>query len=205
MFDDKTILITGGTGSLGHALTKRLLEEKCPPKKIIIFSRDEAKQHAMRLHFQNLSIATDEVIYSNFLKTVVFIIGDIRDQHSIEESIRGVDIIIHAAALKQVPTAEYFPFEAIKTNTISANNIISAIIESGEPVETVLGASTDKACHPVSAYGMTKSMMERLFISANIRCNDTRFILTRYGMLWELLDLCYHYSGIRLKIKSRLP
>lgn len=181
-FGDATILITGGTGSLGQALTERLLKEPELPEKIVIFSRDEAKQHAMRLKFQNLSVATDEVIYNNFKERVQFIIGDIRDFRAVRQAIRGIDIVFHAAAIKQVPTAEYFPDEAFKTNVIGAENLVSAIAESEYDVpEMVIGVSTDKACHPSCAYGMTKALMERIFISANIRCDDTAFIMTRYG------------------------
>jgi FlaA1/EpsC-like NDP-sugar epimerase len=181
MFEDKTILITGGTGSLGNAITERLMREKNPPKKIIIFSRDEAKQYAMRLRFQNLLISTTDITYSDFERKVNFIIGDIRDYHSVRQAIRGVDIIFHAAAIKQVPTGEYFPYETVKTNVTGAENIVSAIVESNSDVECVVGVSTDKACHPTCAYGMTKSLMERILISANIRYPSTRFILTRYG------------------------
>jgi UDP-glucose 4-epimerase len=151
------------------------------PEKIIIFSRDEAKQHAMRLRFQNLTVATDETIYNNFRERVQFIIGDIRDFHSIRQAIKDIDIIFHTAAIKQVPTAEYFPQETIKTNVLGAENLVSAIIESDEPIECVVGISTDKACHPSTAYGMTKAMMERIFIAANLRCDHTSFVLTRYG------------------------
>lgn len=181
MFSDKYVLITGGTGSLGNALTERLLKERNPPEHIVIFSRDEAKQHAMRLHFQNISAATDDIIYSDFKERVKFIIGDIRDLHSVKQAVKNVDVIFHAAAIKQVPTAEYFPHEAFKTNVIGAENIVSAVVEGDEPVECVVGISTDKACYPTNAYGMTKALMERILISANLRCDTTRFILTRYG------------------------
>lgn len=181
MFSDKHILITGGVGSLGNALTERLLKEENLPSCIEIFSRDEAKQHAMRLRFQNLIAATDDIIYSDFKDRVKFTIGDIRDVSSVKQAIKKVDIIFHAAAIKQVPTAEYFPHEAFKTNVIGAENIVSAIIEGGENVECVIGISTDKACYPINAYGMTKALMERIFIAANLRCETTRFVLTRYG------------------------
>lgn len=180
MFCGKTILITGGTGSLGHVLTKRLLNEKYPPK-IIIFSRDEAKQHAMRLYFQNLNIGTEETTYSNFLQNVQFIMGDLRDFHTVLHAIRGVDIIFHAAAVKQVPAAEYFPMEAIRTNILGTGNLINAIIESGEDVESVIATSSDKACYPINAYGMTKAIMEKMMIAANLKTDRTRFVLTRYG------------------------
>lgn len=181
MFEDKKVMITGGTGSLGNVLTERLLKEENPPNKIIIFSRDEAKQHAMRLKFMHKEVATEEVTYSNFKQRVQFIMGDIRDYHSIRQAIRGVDIIFHAAAVKQVPTAEYFPVQAIKTNILGSENLINAIIESNEPVSAVIGASSDKACYPINAYGMTKALMERLFIAANLKIKHTRFLLTRYG------------------------
>jgi len=181
MFDDKHILITGGTGSLGNALTERLLKETNPPETIEIFSRGEAKQHAMRLRFRNLCDATDDIIYSDFKERVNFTIGDIRDLSSVKQAIKDVDVIFHAAAIKQVPTAEYFPQEAFKTNVIGAENIVSAIIENDECVECVVGISTDKACYPINAYGMTKALMERVLISGNIRYDHTRFVLTRYG------------------------
>jgi FlaA1/EpsC-like NDP-sugar epimerase len=181
MFKDKTVLITGGTGSLGRAILSRMISMKNPPKKIIIFSRDEYKQHQLRLLYESQTCATDEVIYNNFNRRVVFQIGDIRDYHSVSQVLKGVDIVFHAAAMKQVPVAEYSPYEVIKTNIIGAENIIAAIQENNLPIESVIGISTDKACMPISAYGMTKAIMERVFIAANIRVPDTRFVLCRYG------------------------
>jgi UDP-glucose 4-epimerase len=181
MFSDKHILITGGTGSLGNALAERLLQEKNPPECIEIFSRDEAKQHAMRLRFQNLVAATDDIIYSDFKERVKFTIGDIRDLSSVKQAVKDTDIIFHTAAMKQVPTAEYFPHEAFRTNVVGAENIVSSIIEGDECVECVVGISTDKACYPINAYGTTKALMERIFIAANMRCDTTRFVLARYG------------------------
>jgi UDP-glucose 4-epimerase len=182
ILDNKTILITGGTGSLGKVLTKRLLSGKeGTPKKIIILSRDEAKQHYMRLEYENKHAATEEVIYNNFKRLLEFRIGDVRDYHTICSALTNTDIVINAAALKQVPSCEYFPFEAVRTNINGPENIIRAIRENQYPVKTVLGVSTDKACKPVCVMGMTKALQERIFISGNISVPNTRFICVRYG------------------------
>ena len=182
MLTDKTILITGGTGSLGKVLTRRLLSgEMGTPKKIIIFSRDETKQHEMRVDYQNLRSPTEEIIYNNFKQLLEFRIGDIRNYWSISAVLKQVDIVFNAAALKQVPSCEYFPFEAVQTNVVGPENIIRAIRENNLPVETVVGISTDKACKPVNVMGMTKALQERIFIRANIDCPKTRFICVRYG------------------------
>ncbi len=179
---DKTILITGGTGSLGKTLVRRLLTNEIGrPRKIIVFSRDEAKQHHMRLAYQNRTVATDEVIYHNFEELVEFRIGDVRDVHSVASAVKDADIVFNAAALKQVPSCEYFPFEAVQTNVAGPENIVRAIREHRLPVETVVGVSTDKACKPVNVMGMTKALQERVFLSANLSCRDTRFICVRYG------------------------
>lgn len=178
----KIILIAGGTGSLGKTLTRRILtNELGKPKKVIIFSRDEAKQHEMRLAYKNRRIATDEIIYHNFEELVEFRIGDVRDYHSIASAAKDADIIFNAAALKQVPTCEYFPYEAAQTNITGPENIVRAIRENKLPVETVIGISTDKACKPVNVMGMTKAIQERIFITANLSCLNTRFICVRYG------------------------
>lgn len=180
-FKNKTILITGGTGSLGTTLLARLLQEKIPPEKIIIFSRDELKQHNMRLQYLSQSAAsTDEIIYNNFKNIVTFKIGDIRDYRSVIQSLKDVDIVFNTAAIKQVPVAEYNPIEAIKTNMLGVQNIINAIAEYKLPVETFIGISSDKACKPINAYGMTKAIMERMVIAANVE-SDTRYVLCRYG------------------------
>lgn len=179
---DKRILITGGTGSLGKVLTKRILTgEIGKPEKIIIFSRDEAKQHDMRLEYKNKTVATDEIIYHNFEELVEFRIGDVRDYHSIASVVKDADIIFNTAALKQVPSCEYFPYEAVQTNITGPENIVRVIRESKLPVETVVGISTDKACKPVNVMGMTKAIQERVFINANLSCAQTRFICVRYG------------------------
>lgn len=182
IFSKKTILITGGTGSLGKVLTRRILsEEEGKPKKIIIFSRDEAKQHYMRVEYETKKNPTDEVIYNNFKRILEFRIGDVRDLQSVTSAIDGVNIIINAAALKQVPSCEYFPWEAVRTNVQGAENIVRAIKNSHHEIETVVGISTDKACKPVNVMGMTKAVQERVFISANVTIPKTRFILVRYG------------------------
>ncbi len=182
MLTGKIVVVTGGTGSLGKVLVKRLLSgEFGAPEKIVVFSRDEAKQHEMRLSFQRRKTATDEIIYHNFEQLLSFQIGDVRDYHRLSAALRNADFIFNAAALKQVPTCEYFPFEAVQTNIAGAENIINVIRDFQLPVETVVGVSTDKACKPVNVMGMTKAIQERLFIRANLDCPETRFICVRYG------------------------
>jgi FlaA1/EpsC-like NDP-sugar epimerase len=180
--DGKRVLITGGTGSLGQVLVRRLLSgELGQPRKIMVFSRDEAKQHEMRMRYKHRRAATDEVIYRNFEELLEFRIGDVRDFHSIAPALHDADVVFNAAALKQVPTCEYFPFQAVMTNIGGPENIVRAIQEHHLPVETVVGVSTDKACKPVNVMGMTKAIQERVFIQANMRCLGTRFICVRYG------------------------
>lgn len=182
LFEGKTVVITGGTGSVGKVLTRRLLSGRHgTPRKIIIFSRDEAKQYNMRLAYQHKRNVTDEVIYHNFDQLVEFRIGDIRDDRSVASALIGADIVVNAAALKQVPSCEYFPFEAVQTNIIGAENIVRAIRENNLNVETVVGVSTDKACKPINVMGMTKALQERIFTSANLTTPGTRFICVRYG------------------------
>jgi FlaA1/EpsC-like NDP-sugar epimerase len=178
----KRVLITGGTGSLGKTLVKRLLTgEMGVPSKIIVFSRDEAKQFFMRLEFQKRRAATDDLVYRDWEQVLDFRIGDIRDFGSVASVLRSADVVINAAAMKQVPTCEYFPYEAVRTNINGAENIVRAIQEHTLLVETVVGVSTDKACKPVNAMGMTKAIQERIFIQANMRCPGTRFVCVRYG------------------------
>jgi len=182
MLTDKRIVVTGGTGSLGKVLVRRLLScELGKPKRITVFSRDEAKQHAMRLTYQSRRTATDEVIYRNFEQLLQFQIGDVREYHSVSAVLSNADVVFNAAALKQVPSCEYFPFEAVKTNIVGPANIAQAIREGKLPVETVVGISTDKACKPVNVMGMTKAIQERVFIQANMDCPNTKFICVRYG------------------------
>ncbi len=181
-FQDKTILVTGGTGSMGKTFVKRVLSgELGIPRKLIVMSRDEGKQHQMRVSYLHAGNSTDEIIYRNFLNTLEFRIGDVRDYSDVCLALRGVDIVVNAAALKQVPTCEYFPAQAVMTNCMGAYNIVRAIQEHDYPVHTVIGISTDKACKPVNAMGMTKAIQERIFISANVLNPKTRFLCVRYG------------------------
>ena len=182
ILQDKRVLITGGTGSLGHVLVQRILAgELGEPRQIVIFSRDEAKQHQMRLDFLRRTAATDEVIYHNSQRLLSFQIGDVRDFHSLSAALARADVVFNAAALKQVPTCEYFPYEAVQTNVTGPENLVRAIREHRLPIETVIGISTDKACKPVNVMGMTKALQERILIHANLDCPDTRFVCVRYG------------------------
>lgn len=165
LFDGKIVLITGGTGSLGTALTEKLL--KTDVDTIRIFSRDEWKQVQMKSRF------TD--------KRLRFFIGDVRDKERVSRALEGVNIVIHAAALKHVPIAEYNPFEAVKTNVQGTQNLIDACLENN--VQTALAVGTDKAVSPLNTYGATKLLMERLFVSANYYKGNhkIKFICVRYG------------------------
>ena len=182
LFEGKRILVTGGTGSLGQVLTRRLMTgADGVPESVTVFSRDEAKQHYMRLDFMHRSIATDEVIFENCRQRLKFVIGDVRDYASVVRAAKGADIVFGAAALKQVPSCEYYPWEACRTNIEGAVNLVRAISECNLPIETVVGISTDKACKPVNVMGMTKAIQERVYIDGNIHCPQTRFICARYG------------------------
>jgi FlaA1/EpsC-like NDP-sugar epimerase len=178
----KRILVTGGTGSLGQTLVRRLLTgEMGAPEKITVFSRDEAKQHYMRLAFQHRGAATDDVIYQNSQQLLNFRIGDVRDYSSFLTAVRDADVVFNAAALKQVPTCEYYPFEAVLTNVIGPQNLVRAIRENDTPVELVVGISTDKACKPINVMGMTKALQERVLLEANMGTPRTKFLCVRYG------------------------
>ncbi|MBA3632975.1 MAG: polysaccharide biosynthesis protein [Acidobacteria bacterium] len=180
--EGKRILVTGGTGSLGQTLVNRLLTgEIGKPARITVFSRDEAKQHYMRLEFMHKRTATDDVIYQDSQDILNFRIGDVRDYSALLGAMREADVVFHAAALKQVPSCEYFPFEAILTNIVGAQNVTRAIRENNLPVEKVVGISTDKACKPINVMGMTKALQERVLIEANRDCPDTSFVCVRYG------------------------
>jgi len=170
MFKNKTILITGGTGSFGKAFLKYLLINHKDIKKIIIFSRDELKQFELSTQFS-------EKKYPN----IRYFLGDIRDKDRLDRAMEGVDYVIHAAALKQVPAAEYNPFEVIKTNVIGAQNIIEACLNTN--VKKVIALSTDKACAPINLYGATKLCSDKLFISANniVGKRKLSFSVVRYG------------------------
>ena len=181
--EGKRVLVTGGTGSLGNVLIRRLLSGSAgTPAQIIVFSRDEAKQHYMRLDFERLAAAsTEEVVFNNFRRLLTFRVGDVRDFNSIAMAMDGVDVVFNAAALKQVPTCEYFPYEAVNTNITGAENIVRAIRVFKLKTETVIGVSTDKAAKPVNVMGMTKAIQERIFTSGNLYCPSTRFVCVRYG------------------------
>jgi FlaA1/EpsC-like NDP-sugar epimerase len=178
----KRILVTGGTGSLGKVLVRRLLGGQVGrPAKVIVLSRDEAKQHEMRLEYQQRRVGTDEVIFHNFSQLLEFRIGDVRSYSDVFSAMAGADIVVNAAALKQVPTCEYFPEQAVLTNCLGATNIVRAIGEGRLPVEVVVGVSTDKACKPVNVMGMSKAVAERIFTAANVLNDRTRFVCVRYG------------------------
>ncbi len=182
LLDGKRILITGGTGSLGRKLVHRLLGGSLgTPQSITVFSRDEAKQHYMRVEYHKRQALTDDIIYQNSRDLLRFVIGDMRDYWSVLQAVRGADIIVHGAALKQVPSCEYFPDQAVATNVLGAENLARAVRESGSRIDTVIGVSTDKACKPINVMGMTKALMERMLIEANIRGGGTRFACVRYG------------------------
>jgi UDP-N-acetylglucosamine 4,6-dehydratase len=169
MFTDKTILITGGTGSFGQKCTKKLLGTY-KPKKVIIFSRDEYKQFEMSKKFPIKQYPC-----------IRYFLGDVRDKERLYRALSGVDYILHAAALKQIPATEYNPFEAIKTNILGASNIINAAIDQG--VKKVIALSTDKAANPVNLYGATKLCSDKLFIAGNayVGRDQTTFSVVRYG------------------------
>jgi UDP-glucose 4-epimerase len=176
------VVVTGGTGSLGQVIVRRLLSgELGTPEKVVVFSRDEAKQHYMRLSYLHRNEATDEIIYRNSKERLSFRIGDMRNFDSVLQAVRDADVVIHAAALKQVPTCEYFPSQAVLTNIVGVENLVRAIREHARGVRTVAGVSTDKACKPINVMGMTKALMERLLVEANLECPDTRFVCVRYG------------------------
>ena len=180
--EGKRILVTGGTGSLGKKIVERLLtRELGRPSRVIVFSRDEAKQHYMRLSYQSRSNATDDVIYRDSQELLSFRIGDVRDYDALSKAVRECDAVFHAAALKQVPTCEYFPTEAVKTNILGAANLARAVQEAPKKPEVVVGISTNKACKPINVMGMTKALQERILIEANIHVEGTRFACVRYG------------------------
>ena len=167
LFENKTLLITGGTGSFGHAVVERFL--KTDVKEIRVFSRDEKKQDDMRHQFQDLSLA----------EKIRFYIGDVRDLQSVKNAMYGVDYVFHAAALKQVPSCEFFPMEAVKTNVLGTENVLTAAVEAG--VQGVVCLSTDKAAYPVNAMGMSKAMMEKVVVAKSRTTKTTKMCCTRYG------------------------
>lgn len=191
LFKDKTLLITGGTGSFGNAVLNRFL--KTDIGEIRVFSRDEKKQDDMRHEFQaKMPEAADKI---------KFFIGDVRELASVKNAMHGVDYIFHAAALKQVPSCEFFPLEAVKTNVIGTDNVLTAAIDEG--VETVICLSTDKAAYPVNAMGITKALEERVAVAKSRTTDKTKICCTRYGNV-----MCSRGSVIPLwidQIKSGQP
>jgi len=169
MLDDKNILITGGTGSFGRKFTEIVLK-KYKPRRLIIFSRDELKQFEMA-----------QVFSKEKYNCIRYFIGDVRDKERLHRAFQGIDYIIHAAALKQVPAAEYNPFEAVKTNILGAQNVIDVAID--HKIKRVVALSTDKAANPVNLYGATKLCSDKLFVAGNsyVGRNQTRFSVVRYG------------------------
>jgi UDP-N-acetylglucosamine 4,6-dehydratase len=166
MLDNKSILITGGTGSFGHKFISAVLAQY-KPSRVVVFSRDELKQYEMQQRFD--------------APCMRYFLGDVRDAERLRQAMRGIDYVVHAAALKQVPAAEYNPTECIRTNVTGAENVINAAIENG--VERVIALSTDKAASPINLYGATKLLSDKLFVAANnlVGKHRTRFAVVRYG------------------------
>lgn len=187
MFKDKTLLITGGTGSFGNAVLNRFLDTDIG--EIRIFSRDEKKQDDMRHEYQSK--------YPRQFEKIKFYIGDVRDLQSVKNAMHGVDYIFHAAALKQVPSCEFFPIEAVKTNVLGTNNVLTAAIEEG--VKNVVCLSTDKAAYPVNAMGTSKAMMEKVVVAKarTVSPDKTKISCTRYGNV-----MCSRGSVIPLWIEQ---
>jgi UDP-N-acetylglucosamine 4,6-dehydratase/5-epimerase len=171
MLNGKSLLITGGTGSFGHRFSATLLK-RYNLKRLVILSRDELKQYDMEMKFNNIQNYSTDALR--------FFIGDVRDQSRLEEAMRGIDVVIHAAALKQVPAAEYNPMECIKTNIYGAENVIKAALLNN--VEHVIALSTDKAANPINLYGATKLASDKLFVAANnMSGGRSKFSVVRYG------------------------
>ena len=193
MFDNKTILVTGGTGSFGNTFVPMTLK-KYNPKKLIVLSRDEMKQWEMA------KLYADD-------PRVRFFIGDVKDRDRMYRALDGVDYVVHAAATKIVPTAEYNPFECVKTNINGAMNIIDACIDKG--VKGVVALSTDKASSPINLYGATKLASDKLFIAGNHYAGgkDTRFSVVRYGNVMGSRGSCLLYTSPspRDRTRSRMP
>ncbi|BCB03447.1 SDR family NAD(P)-dependent oxidoreductase [Bacillus sp. KH172YL63] len=187
MFTNKTILVTGGTGSWGNELVSQLLEKD--PKEIRIFSRNETSQVLMKQKFENHPKLT-------------FVIGDVRDKEAVSEASQKVDYIFHLAALKHVPVCEFQPLEALKTNVLGTQNIIDAAIENN--VEKVINISTDKAANPSNFYGFTKAMGEKLIINANVLTDKTKFVCVRGGNVLGTNGSVIHVFKHGIKTKSKI-
>ncbi len=169
IFEGKTLMITGGTGSFGNAVLRRFLETDI--KQIRIFSRDELKQDEMRHYYESN--------YPDYCEKMRYYLGNVKDIDSVRNAMHGVDYIFHAAALKQVPSCEFFPIEAVKTNVIGTENVLTAAIEEG--VKSVICLSTDKAAYPVNAMGTSKAMMEKVIVAKSRTTKTTKICCTRYG------------------------
>lgn len=184
-FENKVLLITGGTGSFGHAVLKRFVSSDI--REIRVFSRDEKKQDDMRHEYQQK--------YPHVADKVKYYIGDVRSIESVRMAMQGVDFVFHAAALKQVPSCEFFPMEAVRTNVIGTDNVLTAAIEAG--VECVICLSTDKAAYPINAMGITKAIEEKVAVAKSRNSSKTRICCTRYGNV-----LCSRGSVIPLWIEQ---
>ena len=184
-FENKVLLITGGTGSFGHAVLKRFVSSDI--REIRVFSRDEKKQDDMRHEYQQK--------YPHVADKVKYYIGDVRSIESVRMAMQGVDFVFHAAALKQVPSCEFFPMEAVRTNVIGTDNVLTAAIEAG--VECVICLSTDKAAYPINAMGITKAIAEKVAVAKSRNSSKTRICCTRYGNV-----LCSRGSVIPLWIEQ---
>ena len=163
MFEDKVLLITGGTGSFGQAVLRRFLNSEIKERRI--FSRDELKQDDMRRRYRN--------------EKIKFYIGDVRDRNSLTDAMRNVDYVFHAAALKQVPSCEFYPMQAVNTNIVGTENVLNSAIDAG--VKNVIALSTDKAVYPINAMGISKALMERIAVAKSRNLSRTTIVCTRYG------------------------
>jgi len=181
-FDGLKVLITGGTGSLGKAVVERIMTGRMGrPSKIMVFSRDEFKQHEMRVHWRQARDTIEDLRDISIEDVLEFHIGDVRLYDTLLPVLRKADVVINAAALKQVPQCEYFPYEAVRTNIKGPYNIIRGIREHNLKIQKVVTISTDKACKPVNVMGMTKALQERLVLAGNTDDCNTEFMAVRYG------------------------
>ena len=193
IFDDKSVLVTGGTGTFGKAFIKRMLE-RCAPSRLIVFSRDELKQYEMQNQLQYKS------------DCLRFFIGDVRERDRLTMAMQNVDYVVHAAALKHVPIAEYNPFECVKTNINGAENVVHAAIDAG--VSRVIALSTDKAVNPINLYGATKLASDKIFVAANNLTGkkNTRFSIVRYGnVLGSRGSVIPHFASLVRSGAKKLP
>jgi len=191
VLNNKNILITGGTGSFGHQMIKELMPYK--PRVIRIFSRDEDKQHSMKMEFENESIS----------KKMEFVIGDVREYDRLYAVTKDIDIIFHAAALKQVPAVESHPYEAVKTNIFGAYNVVKSAV--ARKVKNVVAISTDKAVKPVNAMGMTKALQEKIILSDDLTKDGTKFCCVRYGNVLGSRGSVIPLWNSKIEHKKSLP